>query len=565
VEANETQHSSGRRFRLGKRIGKGGFGEVYLAEMSTASGFTKTVAVKLLRTDIDQTESTAQRMRDEARLLGLLRHRAIVQADDLITLAGRTALVMEFIPGVNHSWIIHPKRYEEDIPPRVVLSIISNIADALDAAYNRPSTVTGKPLQVLHRDIKPGNVRITPDGEVKVLDFGIARSDHMDREATTTEYQLGSLPYMAPELMAGKTASPASDIYSLGVCFYESLGRRRFGWAGEDADSQNNQINTRIADIKWDAFGDVTEPVENLLRRMLDFEPSNRPTGRQVLEELRELEHKAPGVSLESWAPTALDRIKKPEDPDGDLGDLVGQTLFEEVSTTSHDKDAFLKQLDEATLALSKADLLAARNTVHDSEQKSASSKRGPIALGMLLLASIGAGVAILSRSPEPATKPLIPTEETADAQIADAQGADAQGATPATNDGDVLVEEPPPTTDKVQVPALEAEPVVKASAPAAMNIPVSQPIPQTTPSQPVEEEAAVVPVKVRIASRPLGIPVLVDGKPVGKTPLFNLVLDSGPHVLLFNDGERTLREEIIVRPNGKQFWTYLQAEHTVQ
>jgi serine/threonine-protein kinase len=556
VEANETQHSSGRRFRLGKRIGKGGFGEVYLAEMSTASGFTKTVAVKLLRTDIDQTESTAQRMRDEARLLGLLRHRAIVQADDLITLAGRTALVMEFIPGVNHSWIIHPKRYEEDIPPRVVLSIISNIADALDAAYNRPSTVTGKPLQVLHRDIKPGNVRITPDGEVKVLDFGIARSDHMDREATTTEYQLGSLPYMAPELMAGKTASPASDIYSLGVCFYESLGRRRFGWAGEDADSQNNQINTRIADIKWDAFGDVTEPVENLLRRMLDFEPSNRPTGRQVLEELRELEHKAPGVSLESWAPTALDRIKKPEDPDGDLGDLVGQTLFEEVSTTSHDKDAFLKQLDEATLALSKADLLAARNTVHDSEQKSASSKRGPIVLGMLLLASIGVGVGvvILSGGSEPDTAPPTQAKET----------VDAQSTTPTTAEVDALVEETPPTTDKVQVPSLEAEPVVKASAPAAMNIPVSQPVPQTTPSQPVEE-AAVVPVKVRIASRPLGIPVLVDGKPVGKTPLFNLVLDSGPHVLLFNDGERTLRKEIIVRPNGKQFWTYLQAEHTVQ
>jgi serine/threonine-protein kinase len=548
VERNETQHSSGRQFRLEKRIGKGGFGEVYLAEMSTASGFTKTVAVKLLRTDIDQIESTAQRMRDEARLLGMLRHRAIVQADDLITLAGRTALVMEFIPGVNHSWIIHPKRYEEDIPPRVILSIISNIADALDAAYNRPSTVTGKPLQVLHRDIKPGNVRITPDGEVKVLDFGIARSDHMDREATTTEYQLGSLPYMAPELMAGKTASPASDIYSLGVCFYESLARRRFGWAGEEADSQNNQIATRFADITWDPYGDVSEPVENLLRRMLDFDPRKRPSARQILEELRELEHNAPGVSLESWAPKALGRIKKPEDPDGDLGELAGQTLFEEVSTTSQDKDAFLKQLDEATLALSKTELRAARNDVH-TEDARGSSKRGPIVLGVLLLVSIG--VALLVRSQDSESPATIQREQSTVVQTTGTPEADALG-------------EEAPTEEKEQDAAPEAAPTtpVETTAPTT---PVAKPAVAEDPPQPVEAEAVTVPVKVRISSKPFGIPVLIDGNPVGKTPLFNLILDSGPHVLLFNDGERTLRKEIIVRPNGKLLWTYLQAEHTVQ
>ena len=80
-------------YTIKRGIGIGGFGEVYLAEMSTPSGFTKTVAVKLLRDDIQQQQATAQRMRDEARLLGMLRHRSIVQAEDLITLAGRTAVV----------------------------------------------------------------------------------------------------------------------------------------------------------------------------------------------------------------------------------------------------------------------------------------------------------------------------------------------------------------------------------------------------------------------------------------------------------------------------------------
>ena len=357
VESNEIQSPAGRRFRLIKRIGKGGFGEVYLAEMSTPSGFTKTVAVKLLRDDIQQQQATAQRMRDEARLLGMLRHRAIVQADDLITLAGRTAVVMEFIPGVNHSWIIHPKRYEDSIPPRVILTIIGHIADALDAAYNRPSTVTGKPLQVLHRDIKPGNVRVTPDGEVKVLDFGIARSDHMDREASTTEYQLGSLPYMSPELMAGKGASTASDIYSLGVTFYESLGRRRFGWAGEDQETHNRQIDTRVEDIDWSPFEDAAAETEALLRSMIAFDPRNRPSAKEVLATTRDLEHKSPGASLEAWAPDALKRVQDPEEEKSQTGELIGQTLFEEVSTSAFDKQDLLDQLDEATMALSEQEL----------------------------------------------------------------------------------------------------------------------------------------------------------------------------------------------------------------
>jgi serine/threonine protein kinase len=559
VKSNEIQHSSGRQFRLLKRIGKGGFGEVYLAEMSTASGFTKTVAVKLLRTDIEQIESTSQRMRDEARLLGMLRHRSIVQADDLITLDGRTALVMEFIPGVNHSWIIHPKRYEDPIPPRVVLSIISNIADALDAAYNRPSTVTGKPLQVLHRDIKPGNVRVTPDGEVKVLDFGIARSDHMDREATTTEYQLGSLPYMAPELMAGKNASPASDIYSLGVCFYESLGRRRFGWAGEEADSQESQIKTRFADIDWEPYGDVATEVEDLLRSMLDFDPRNRPSARSVLEALRELEHKAPGLSIESWAPKALEGIKKPED--GELGDLAGKTLFEEVSTSAHDKQAFLDQLEEATLALSEDEMSAARG--HAVQDEKGSGLRNLAVLFLLLLAAVGTAYVVFTQDSD------LPPPTTAAQGKADlGQALPAADSIPKTDpegtlDANSLTEKPAPELTPIPVKATPTPPP-KAAPKAQVKQPAPT-VPNSLPANPTQPSRLLEPIKIRISSKPFGIPVLVDGKPVGETPLSNLALTPGPHVLLFNDGERTLREEIVVKPNGKVFWTYLQAEHTVQ
>ena len=99
VGNHDNRQSLGRQFHFVRRIGTGGFGEVYLAEMSTASGFTKMVAIKLLRGDVSGNENVAERMRDEARLLGMLQHRTIVQAEDLISISGRVAVVMEYVPG----------------------------------------------------------------------------------------------------------------------------------------------------------------------------------------------------------------------------------------------------------------------------------------------------------------------------------------------------------------------------------------------------------------------------------------------------------------------------------
>ena len=510
-------------------------------------------------------------MRDEARLLGLLRHRAIVQAEDLITLAGRTAVVMEYIPGVNHSWIIHPKRYEDSIPPRVILTIIGHIADALDAAYNRPSTVTGKPLQVLHRDIKPGNVRVTPDGEVKVLDFGIARSDHMEREASTTEYQLGSLPYMSPELMAGKGASTASDVYSLGVTFYESLGRRRFGWAGEDQEAHGRQIDTRVGDIDWTSFGDAASETETLLRSMLAFDPRERPSARKVLERTRELEHNSPGDSLETWAPKALEKVQDPEEEKSETGELIGQTLFEEVSTSAFDKQDLLDQLDEATMALSEQELRQVRDSIETTAdaKKTTGSIRDKIVLLILLVAAGAtayvsffiektdpqaprqgqrANLTVTTAEPEETTQGSSSEE---DSEVATAVEAEASGQLP-----EPTAETSTADQEETVRPTPKAERQPTASRP--IQTPVASPV---TAAPPVDE----TPVAVRINSAPFGIPVLIDGKPAGRTPIQNLPLTPGTHVLLFQDGENSIRHEILVTPDGKSSWKYIQTERKVR
>jgi serine/threonine protein kinase len=352
--AEQDEHQTlGRQFHFVRRIGTGGFGDVYLAEMSTASGFAKMVAIKLLKGEVRGDENVAERMRDEARLLGMLQHRTIVQAEDLISISGRVAVVMEYVPGCNWSLVIHPERNTGTVPPRVVLGMVHHVSNALDVAFHRPSSVTGTPLEVLHRDIKPGNIRLTPDGEFKVLDFGIARGQGIDREAHTTEYQLGSLNYMAPELLAGEDASPASDIYALGVTLFESIERNRYGWAGEDATMHNTKLESRLAKLNLSTFGPLAAEVGALLSSTMAYKPSERPTPEVLASLTRELERRAPGEDTESYCKTVIVALAElDETVDPDAGEFTGRVVFEDDSSAMMVAVEGAMFLDDQTIAV---------------------------------------------------------------------------------------------------------------------------------------------------------------------------------------------------------------------
>lgn len=352
----EGRQTLGRQFHFVRRIGTGGFGEVYLAEMSTASGFTKMVAIKLLKGEVRNNENVAERMRDEARLLGMLQHRTIVQAEDLISISGRVAVVMEYVPGCNWSLVIHPERNGERVPPRVILDMAHHVANALDVAFHRPSSVTGKPLGVLHRDIKPGNIRLTPDGEFKVLDFGIARGQGIEREAHTTEYQLGSLNYMAPELLAGDDASPASDIYALGVTLFESIERNRYGWAGEDEEMHNTKLESRLKKLDVSELGDIAEDVVQLLRHTMAHDPKQRPSPDELAQLTKDLERRAPGIDTEGFSQETVAKLTEADElMDSDGGEFTGRVVFEDDSSAMDVNVGGAVFLDDHTIALTES------------------------------------------------------------------------------------------------------------------------------------------------------------------------------------------------------------------
>ncbi len=558
----EDASPSKRKFKLLKRIGVGGFGEVYLAELQTTTGFAKTVALKLLRDDVAGGEEMATRIRDEARLLGMMRHRSIVQADDLITLAGRPTVVMEFIPGVNLNWLLNPSRFPDDIPPTCCFEIIRHVADALDVAYSRPSSITGRPLEVLHRDIKPSNIRITPDGEVKVLDFGIARSDHMERESQTQDYNLGSLRYMAPEMLIKGIASPGSDIYSLGVTAFETFSRLRFGLAGDSQGEHDAKIKARFAECDPEPLGEHLEVAVDLIRSMLAYEVEDRPSARTVMKKCQELEKVANGAPMWEWAPEAIPKVQIPEE-DEINGELTGKTLYEEPSERVSGVHVISDMDDLQTAVLPAAGASKAAEPMPQGRppvaKDSGSSWRVVALLGLAI-----AAVAVYVFRPQPVVeenRQAVPAQEVRKAVQPPAPEPAAE-ATPTAEAvaAEPAAKEPAPAEPK---PAKAATPAAKpAPASTAKPKPVSKASP--TPAADPAPKPAGTPAKVKLVSAPFGIAVLVDGKSVGKTPKV-VELSPGSHTLTFVDGESNIRKTVTIKAGQEHKYTYRRAEGSIR
>nr|WP_240898919.1 protein kinase [Kocuria sediminis] len=220
----------------------------------------RIVAVKILKEEYNGDPNFLQRFRAEARHTALLNHPGVANVFDYGEEEGSAFLVMELVPGEPLSNIIERRK---TLDPDTVLNYIGQTARALAAAHAQG---------LVHRDVKPGNLIITPDNRVKVTDFGIARlADQVP--LTATGQVMGTAQYLAPEQATGQTATGSSDIYSLGIIGYECLaGRRPF--TGE---SQIAIALAQVNDPPPSLPEDVPEPVQALVMSMLAKDPKDRP------------------------------------------------------------------------------------------------------------------------------------------------------------------------------------------------------------------------------------------------------------------------------------------------
>lgn len=247
----------GSRYELVSRIAIGGMGEVWKANDSVIG---RLVAIKILKEEYLGDPGFRERFRTEAKNAALVNHEGIANVFDYGEEEGSAYLVMELVPGEALSTVLER---EKILPASRVLSIVAQTAAALHQAH-----LAG----LIHRDIKPGNLLITPDGTVKITDFGIARlADQVP--LTATGQVMGTVQYLAPEQAGGKPASPATDIYSLGIVAYEALaGKRPF--RGE------SQVAIAMAQIKEappELPSSIPEPVRTMVMSCMSKKPEGRP------------------------------------------------------------------------------------------------------------------------------------------------------------------------------------------------------------------------------------------------------------------------------------------------
>jgi hypothetical protein len=216
----------GGRYRMEALLATGGMGEVWTARDLLLD---RAVAVKVLGGAFAGDSRAAERLRREARATGRLEHPDIARVLDLGEDDGRPYLVMELLEGES---LAERAARAGPMDPSEAARVVATVADALEAAHRDG---------VVHRDVKPGNVFLTSDGGVKVLDFGIAWCAH--DTALTTGDLIGTAAYLAPERALGHQATAASDVYALGVVLYELLAGRRPFEAGSDIELAMAHIN----------------------------------------------------------------------------------------------------------------------------------------------------------------------------------------------------------------------------------------------------------------------------------------------------------------------------------
>ena len=376
--------SFGGRYELQSRIAIGGMGEVWEA---TDHVIGRTVAIKILKDEYMGDPGFLERFRAEARHAALVNHEGIASVFDYGEENGSAFLVMELVPGEALSTILER---EGSLSTDKTLDIVAQTASALQAAHA---------AGLVHRDIKPGNLLITPDGRVKITDFGIARiADQVP--LTATGQVMGTVQYLSPEQASGHAASPATDTYSLGIVAYESLaGKRPF--TGE---SQVAIAMAQINDAPPPLPPTVAEPVQNFVMSMIAKKPEDRPAT----------------ASAVARAATALRR-----------GDIAGAAAIVPAIAGSAPADD-ITQLLAGGLGTEQTTRLLPATTVVDSAEQPIEEKRkrSPwtwplIALIVLLLIVLGGTVFALLNGgggePDPSSPPPSTSTQTTPPETSDA------------------------------------------------------------------------------------------------------------------------------------------------
>lgn len=307
-----------RRYRLDRRLAQGGMGEVW---KGYDIQLDRPVAIKALRRDMQDTEAKLKRLRAEAHNSANLAHPNIAALFEYYEHDGIGFLIMEYVPSKSLADIY---RERGAMPALELLPILIQTARGLFVAHSHG---------VIHRDVKPANIMVSDNGEVKITDFGVSYSTNQV-QITQDGMVVGTAQYISPEQAQGLTATPQSDIYSLGVVAYEGLAGHRPFTGATAVDIAAAHVNEPVPPLP----SAVDTQLAHFVMAMLEKDPANRPTDALMVArtlakiERRLLDQETPNTEMILGAGKKLPRMVVSAPHGARLLSEAGSNTTQEVS-----------------------------------------------------------------------------------------------------------------------------------------------------------------------------------------------------------------------------------------
>ena len=261
--------------------------EVQLAIQRGPGGFEKLVVVKLVHENLASQKTFVDMLLDEARVAALVKHPNVVDIYDLGEDGGRYFIAMEYLEGEPLLAVLRAGREGQRLDVASTARLIADTAEGLEAAHELRS-MSGDRIELVHHDVSLGNIVVLYDGQVKLVDFGVAKASQSAATPAAGKVQ-GKFSYMAPEKLRGGSGDRRSDIFSLGCVLWEALTLRRLFKGGNDADTMKQVLESTVQKPS-EVNGDVPTAFDPIVMKALERDPDQRyATAAQMAEDIEEV------------------------------------------------------------------------------------------------------------------------------------------------------------------------------------------------------------------------------------------------------------------------------------
>lgn len=370
IAAADNPLDGSKKYHVLMELGRGGAGIVSAAIARGIGGFSKLVVLKTTKPELDSPDAV-KLLLNEARLSARMNHPNIVQVYEVYQEAGVPVIVMEYLDGQSLAKLLSRALRDPAYSVEIGLTIVCKVLEALEYAHTL-TDFGGRPLGIVHRDVTPQNVMITYDGQIKLLDFGIAKLNLQSAGADTGSVK-GKLSYMSPEQLAGLRLDASADVFAVGVMLWEVVARRRM-WANHgDADIMRRLLTDDVPSLR-EAVPDLDTELERICNQALSPRTHGRyESAKALLLDLQRYLAERGGAVSASTIVELMDRSC------ADLRASVQLRLEQELAkfSRSMDEDWSRTSVDEIVGSLASKEHPRASDAARDTTPATPLGRKG--------------------------------------------------------------------------------------------------------------------------------------------------------------------------------------------